>query len=95
MPKCAIPTLNKLSMTWTYWTGKHTSCEIFLKPFPKQHILDSSKLKEFADKNSKFDENGRRFSNSVENTVEKGGIAHFEQFLLFQQCFQKTFTPYT
>ena len=27
----------------------------------------------------------------VENTVEKGEIARYEQFLLFQQCFQKTF----
>ena len=25
----------------------------------------------------------------VENTVGKGEIAHYEQFLLFQQCFQK------
>ena len=25
----------------------------------------------------------------VENTVEKGEIAHFEQFLLFPLCFQK------
>ena len=28
--------------------------------FPKQQILDSSKLEEFADDNSKFDENGRK-----------------------------------
>ena len=28
------------------------------KPIPKQQILDSSKLKEFADDNLKFDENG-------------------------------------
>ena len=32
------------------------------------------------------------FSKKVENTVEKGEIAHYEQFLLFSQCFQKTFT---
>ena len=30
-------------------------------PFPKQQILDSSELKEFADCNFKFDENGRKF----------------------------------
>ena len=29
------------------------------QPFPKQQILDSSKLKEFADDISKFDEAGR------------------------------------
>ena len=28
----------------------------------------------------------------VENTVGKGEIAGYEQFLLFQQCFQKTCT---
>ena len=26
----------------------------------------------------------------LENTVGKGEIAHYEQFLLFPQCFQKT-----
>ena len=33
----------------------------FLKPFPKRHILDYSKLKEFADDNFIFDKNGRKF----------------------------------
>ena len=28
----------------------------------------------------------------VENNVEKGEIAHYEQFLLFPHCFQKTGT---
>ena len=28
----------------------------------------------------------------VENTVGKGEIARYEQFLLFPQCFQKTYT---
>ena len=37
-------------------------------------ILDSSKLKEFADDNFKFDENGRGFCQRVENTVGKGEI---------------------
>ena len=32
-------------------------------PFPKRQILDSSKFKQFADNNSKFDENGIKFSN--------------------------------
>ena len=31
----------------------------------------------------------------VENTVGKGEIAHFEQFLLFLQCFQKASTADT
>ena len=40
-------------------------------------------------------ENGRRFFKRVENTVGKGGIAHYKQFLLFPQCFQKTCTADT
>ena len=43
------------------------------------------KLKEIADDNFKFDENGRKFPKGVENTVETGEIAHYKQFLLFQQ----------
>ena len=54
--------------------------------------LDSSKLGEFADNNFKFDANGRKLWKQIENTVGKGEIAHYEQFLLFSQCFQKTCT---
>ena len=64
-------------------------------PFPKRQILDSSKLKELADDNFKIDENGRKFSKRIENTVGKGEIARYEQFLLFPQCFQKTSTADT
>ena len=35
------------------------------------------------------------FSKRVENTVGKGEIARYEQFLLFPQCFQKTCTAET
>ena len=45
------------------------------------------KTDEFADDNFKVYENGRKVSKMVENTVEKGEIARFEQFLLFLQCF--------
>ena len=58
-------------------------------------LLDSSKLKEFADDNFKFDESDREFFKRVENTVGKGEIARSEQFLLFPQCFQKTCTADT
>ena len=60
-----------------------------LRPSTRQQILDSSKLKEFADDNFKLDENGRKLSKRVENTVGKGEIARNEQFLLFPQCFRK------
>ena len=53
-------------------------------------IQSINQQKEFADDNFKFDENGTDFSKWVENTVGKGEIARYEQFLLFPQCFQKT-----
>ena len=31
---------------------------------------------------------GIQLSDRVENIVEKGEIAHYEQFLLFPKCFQ-------
>ena len=33
--------------------------------------------------------NGRKFPKRVENTVGKGEIARYKQFLLFPRCFQK------
>ena len=40
---------------------------------------------EFADNNFKVDENGRKFAKQLGNTCD-------EQFPLFPQCFQKTYT---
>ena len=57
-------------------------------PFLKHHILDSSKPKEFADDNFKFDENVRKFSKQVENTVGKGEIARYEQFSFSHRVFK-------
>ena len=47
-------------------------------------------MKQSAD-NCKFDENSGKFSRRVENTLGKGEIAYYEQFLLFPKCFQKAF----
>ena len=58
-------------------------------------MLGSSKLKEFADDNFKSNENGIQISKWVEITVGKGEIAHYQQFLLFPQCFQKACFPGT
>ena len=68
---------------------------IFLSttPITRRHILDSSKLKDFADDNFEVDENGRKVSKWVEDTVVKGEIARDEQFLLFPQCFQNACFP--
>ena len=68
-------------------------CSNRVKPFPKRQILDVSKMKDFVDHNLKFDENGSKFSRLVENTVGKGEIACYEQFLLFPQCFLKACFP--
>ena len=72
---------------------KHDFATVSKNPIARQQILDSSKLKEFADNNFKFDENGRKLSKRVENNVGKGEIARYEQFLLFPQCFQKACFP--
>ena len=47
-------------------------CFVKASPFPKRQILNSTKLNEFADDNFKVDENGRKISKRVENTVGKG-----------------------
>ena len=52
------------------------------KPFTKLQILDSSKLKGFAEDNSKFNEEGRKFSKRVENTVGKEAISPFPKVFL-------------
>ena len=61
----------------------------FLNPLPDDKILDWSKLKQSADDNFEFDVNSKKFCKLVENTVDKGEIARYEQFLIFPQCFQK------
>ena len=42
---------------------------------------------------TKFDQNSRKLSKRVENTVGKREIARYEQFILFPQCFQKACFP--
>ena len=66
---------------------------LLLNSFPNDKFKTDPNSKEFADDNFKFDENGRKLSKLVENTVGKGKIAHYEQFLLFPQCFQKACFP--
>ena len=50
---------------------------------------------ELADDNFELDKNGRKSPKRVENTVGKGEIAPYKQFLLFSQCFQRTCTADT
>ena len=79
-----------MSNLLVFATGLNVSFNLFSRT--KRQILDSSKLKEFAVDNFKFNENCRKFSKLVENTVGKGEIARNEQFLLFPQCFKKIST---
>ena len=55
-------------------------------------LLDSSKLKEFADDSFKFDKDCRKFSIREGNMVEKEDIVRYGQFHLFPQSFQETCT---
>ena len=48
---------------------------VHFNPFPNNKSFDPSKLKEFADNNFNFNENGRKFSKRLQNTLEKGEIA--------------------
>ena len=50
-------------------------------------------MKQSAGDNFEFDENSKKYSKQVENTVGKGEIARYEQFLLFPQYFQKACFP--
>ena len=52
-------------------------------------------MKEFAEDNFIFDENGKKVFKRLENTVGKGEIAHYEQFLFFPQGFQNICTANT
>ena len=55
--------------------------------FPRTYFW----LKESAHEDFRSDENGRKFSKPVENTVEKGEIAQYKQFLLFSHFFQQAY----
>ena len=60
--------------------GRYWDCNTF----HKQRILGTSNLKEFAEDNFEFGENGRNFSESVEKNEGKGEIAHVFKRLKLQ-----------
>ena len=59
------------------------------KPLPDMPILGFSNSAANKDIMSDIWTNGIQLSDCVENSVGKGEIACYEQFLLFPQCFQK------
>ena len=61
-----------------------------LQPFPKQQILDSSKLKEFADDNFQLDENSRKYSKLEEKTLwEKEKLLVTSNFSFSNKVFKR------
>ena len=58
----------------------------FIYPFPKEHILDSSKLKEFADDNFKFDGSS---PNGQKIRWEKEKLLVTSNFSFFHSVFKR------
>ena len=70
--------------------GKRRNCSLWeISPFPTMFSKASccwcvkTGISGVVDNNFKLDENGRKFFKQVENTVGKGEIARYEQFLIF------------
>ena len=80
-----------MDMVWSLSWNKELNSFIYtnFNLFPNDNISEWSKMKEFADDNLKFDLSGKKFSKWVENTVGKGEIARYEQFLLFPPNFKR------
>ena len=58
-------------------------------PITRRQILDSSKLKEFADDDFKFDENGSNLSKWVENIVGTGELLVTSNFSFSHSVFKR------
>ena len=84
---CVYPKLNILPTCSLSKYLKTFSEQI--KRFIKRKVLDSSKLKAFADKKIDLNEISKLILGRVENVVGKGENAVHQHFLLFRQNFQK------
>ena len=62
-----------------------------VNPFSNIPFWDHPKFKEAADDNWNVSVTGLQDTDCIGNIVEKGEIAHFEQFHLFPKCFPKLF----
>ena len=86
-PQCFLPVWRTFCHFYQIWNCRLQTLSVWkslkfvvwerVKLFPKWQILDSSKVKEFADNSFKFDENSGKFPWRVENTGGKGEIAHW------------------
>ena len=61
----------------------------YFQPITRRQILDSSKLKEFADHNFKFHENGRKLSKRLENLWEKEKLLFTNNFSFSHSIFKR------
>ena len=68
---------------------KFWACVKKTYPIPKQQILDSSELKELADDNLKFDENGRKLSKKRRKHRGKRRNCLLRVISLFPMVFSK------
>ena len=72
-PKSDEPTAYSVSDRMSAWETLSSSNKVLFCyddcPITRWQILDASKLEEFADDNFRFDENGRKLSKQVGNTV--------------------------
>ena len=74
------------------WASKGVIVWEWVNPFPNKLIWNySPEFKEGADDNWNVAIKWFKDTDHIENIVEKGEIAHFEQFHLFPQCFPKAF----
>ena len=64
-----------------------------LNPLPDDKFQTLPNWKSLQTTISNFTKMKKKLSKQVENTVGKGEIAHYKQFLLFPQCFQKDCFP--
>ena len=83
------------NFVWKRLIFAEDNCTGSFNPFPNDKFQTLPNWKTLQMTISNFDNNGWKFSKQVENTVGKGEIACYEQFLLFPQCFQKTCTTDT
>ena len=76
----------QFSSIYSLWFKDHFPLNLTIT---RRKIVDSSKLKEFANDNFKFDENGRKLSKRVENTVGRREIARTSNFSFSYSVFKR------
>ena len=86
-----VKTLTNVQNTCIIYASKSAQIIrlININPFSKRQFFYSSKLKEFADDNCKFDKNGRKVFKWEENTMGKRRNCSLRAFFSFPTVFSK------